>query len=122
MGYVAANDTVNHEFRSILQLITPQDATSKDPRNINCTTVTVTLEAIFPIHDVTRSICNSCTLSVVICIPEGKARGNTYNYTKVQITTRRVQTHTPTEAHGTADCTMIQLANVYQTVWAISNC
>ena len=23
-----------------------------------------------------------CTLSVVICIPEGEARGNTYNYTK----------------------------------------
>ena len=22
-----------------------------------------------------------CTLSVVICIPEGKARGDTYNYT-----------------------------------------
>ena len=23
-----------------------------------------------------------CTLSVVICIPEGNARGNTYNYAK----------------------------------------
>ena len=49
-----------------------------------------------------------CTLSVVICIPEGEARGNTYNYTKGT-------NHTPAEARGTADL-YHDSANVSQTV------
>ena len=52
-----------------------------------------------------------CTLSVVICIPEGKARGNTYNYTKGTNPYTHVQ-----KPMVQLTCTMIQLANVSETV------
>ena len=52
-----------------------------------------------------------CTLSVAICIPKGEARGNTYN------STRRVQTHTPTEAHGTADLYHDPISQCFPDSW-----
>ena len=42
------------------------------------------------------SVCGICTLSAVICISEGGARGNTYN------STQGTNTYTQ-ETHGTAD-------------------
>ena len=51
-----------------------------------------------------------CTLSVVICIPEGETEG-------IHITTRRVQTHTPTEAHGTADLYHDSISQCFPDSW-----
>ena len=54
-----------------------------------------------------------CTLNVVVCIPEGKPEGNTYNYLKG---TKR----TPKKPMVQLTCTMIQLANAQ--LGGISNC
>ena len=57
----------------------------------------------------------TCTLSVVICIPEGEARGNTYNYG---------EGHNPytLETHDTADLYHDSISQCFPDSWeSISN-
>ena len=65
-------------------------------RTCTCICLNVTVHVHVIVVPWVSSVYGICTLSAVICIPEGGARGRTYNSTK------GTNTYTQ-ETHGTAD-------------------